>query len=273
MEAILELGPDRSLTHDVHHGDPDRFWCLIPSAPASRPPVVALLALNQELGRVAEQVTQPMAGFIRLQWWREAIEEAAAGRPRRHPVAEALPTILGQGVSAVMLEELVDAREREVDDTPFQTLGDLVGHARATAGRLQEAVAQATGGDPARAGQIGTAYGLIGIIRSTGHLATCSRSFLPVELLQKHGVRRDDALAGKMSDGLREAVREVMDAATGAMAGLRPKRGEAATPLLLISRYQARAIGKARYDPFAAAAVERPPLLALRLLVLQATGL
>jgi phytoene synthase len=269
----LDLGLDHTLTHELHGSDPDRFWCLVTADPPKRPAVAALLALNQELGRVAEQVTQPMAGFIRLQWWREAVEEARAGRPRKHPVAQALPLVLQAGLPVQDIEALIDAREREVDDTPIASLEELVTHARATAGGLQRVVAAITGGDPGRGERIGTAYGLIGILRATGYLARRSRTFLPSELLQARGVSRDRILAGQMSDGLASVVKEVLAAAKAEIEGLRPLRGEPATPLLLIDRYQARAIERGGHDPFAAATVERPPLLAARLLLLQTTGL
>ncbi|WP_051329110.1 phytoene/squalene synthase family protein [Geminicoccus roseus] len=268
----MNLGLDPSLTHELHRDDPDRFWCLVPVPPAARPPVAALLAFNQELGRVAEQVTQPMAGFIRLQWWREAIEEARAGRARRQPVAQALPLIQAAGLPDERLEGLVDARERELDEAPITDLEELKAHVRATAGALQAGVATLTGGEAERARRIGTAYGLVGILRATGHLAAGGRCLLPADLLESHGVSRSAVLAGETGEGLRAVARQVAQAAEAEMRGLRPRRGEAATPLLLITRHQLRALGAAEYDPFAAASIGRPRHLALRLLLLQGLG-
>jgi phytoene/squalene synthetase len=273
LETTLDLGLDPSLTHALHHDDPDRFWCLITSPPALRPAVATLLALNQEIARVADQVTQPMAGFIRLQWWREAIAEARAGRPRRHPVAMALPLVQQTGLPDMELEALVDRRERELDEAPLADLAELVAHARGTAGALQAAVASVTGGDRDRAVRIGTAYGLVGILRATGHLASHGRLMLPADLLGRHGITRDQVLAGEAGDGLRDVVRHVAEAARAELRGLRPRRGEAATPLLLIVRHQLRELARDGHDPFAAASIARSPLLALRLLLLQATGL
>jgi phytoene synthase len=273
LETMLDLGLDPSLTHALHRDDPDRFWCLVPSPPAARAAVAVLLALNQEVGRVADQVTQPMAGFIRLQWWREAIAEARAGRPRRHPVALALPLVQQAGLGDAELEALVDGRERELDEAPIADLAELVAHTRNTAGILQADVAAVTGGDRGRAARIGTAYGLVGILRATGHLAGRGRLMLPADLLARHGVTRDRVLAGEAGEGVRAVVRQVADAARAELQGLRPRRGEAATPLLLIARYQLRTLGRGGYDPFGAASIGRPPLLALRLLLLQGTGL
>ena len=58
-----------------------------------------------------------MLARIRLQWWREAVEQAAGGGPpRAQPVAEALAeTARRHGLSAEALTGLVDAREEEID--------------------------------------------------------------------------------------------------------------------------------------------------------------
>jgi phytoene synthase len=222
---------------------------------------------------VADQVTQPMTGFIRLQWWREAIAEARAGRPRRHPVALALPLVQQAGLSDAELEALIDCRERELDETPIADLAEFVAHARGTAGALQAGVAAITGGDRERAARIGTAYGLIGILRATGHMAGHNRLMLPADLMARHGVTKDQVLAGEVGAGLREVVRQIAEAARAELQGLRPRRGEAATPLLLIVRYQIRALERGGHDPFGAASIGRPPHLALRLLLLQGIGL
>ncbi|WP_159713453.1 phytoene/squalene synthase family protein [Geminicoccus flavidas] len=265
----MNLGLDANLTHTLHHDDPDRFWCLVPAEPGQRPAAAALLAFNQELGRIPQQVTQPMAGFIRLEWWREAIAEARAGRPRHHPVAGVLPLIQAAGLGDASLVAMVDARERELDERPMADLGELLAHARATAGLLQESLAAVAGGDPVRARRIGTGYGLMGILRATGHLAARGQILLPDDLLRRHGVGRDALLAGKPGPGLAEVAAMVALAARDELRGLRPLRGEPATPLLLITRHQLRMLDRLDHDPFAAATIGRPPLLALRLLVLQ----
>ena len=268
----MDPGLDLKSSEDLRRDDPDRFWCLVATAPVSRPAISAVLAFNQELGRIAQQVSQPMAGFIRLQWWREAVDEARLSQPRRHPVAKSLPLILAAGIDKTELEGLIDARERELDDAPIADLTELVGHARGTAGALQAMIAAVSGDDRLRARKIGTGYGLLGILRATGHLSARAHCLFPADLLAKEGVRRDDVLAGHNSDGLARVVADVARAAEAEIAGLAPKKGEAATPLLLIVRHQLRQLARLRFDPFTAASITRPPFLAVRLMALQMFG-
>src|ERR1700721_1302405 len=89
------------LVETVRRYDRDRFLATL-FAPASlRPDLWALLAFNLETARVREVVSQPILGQIRLQWWRDAIEEIYDGKPaRRHEVATPLAeTIKRHGLS------------------------------------------------------------------------------------------------------------------------------------------------------------------------------
>jgi phytoene/squalene synthetase len=67
----------------VRRVDPDRWLAarFIGDA-AARADVIALYGLNYELARVAGGVSNALMGEIRLTWWREAMEEVAAGKPR-----------------------------------------------------------------------------------------------------------------------------------------------------------------------------------------------
>ncbi|MFN3614649.1 MAG: squalene/phytoene synthase family protein, partial [Rubrimonas sp.] len=74
----------------VRRGDPDRFLAAMTAPPALRERLFALYAFNIEAAR-ATQLSEPMLGHIRLQWWREVLDAAFGGaEPRRHDVAQAL---------------------------------------------------------------------------------------------------------------------------------------------------------------------------------------
>ena len=83
------------LAAELRKSDPDRYLCALLVPAERRAVVMAMVFLDHELARVPELVSQPMAGLIRYQWWREAIDEAAAGRPREQPVVEELAAASG----------------------------------------------------------------------------------------------------------------------------------------------------------------------------------
>lgn len=152
------------LLAEARRADPDRYLCALFAPEPRREPLLALVLLHHELARVPARVTNPMAGLIRYQWWRDAVAEAARGSPREHPVVEGLAAGLGAGwLEAGALEALVDAHEAGLDGVPPQ--GDeLERRIERTSGALQALSVDCLG--PAQpslreaARQVGTAYGL-----------------------------------------------------------------------------------------------------------------
>ena len=71
-----------------------------------------------------------MLARIRLEWWREAVAEAAgAAKPRAQPIVESLSeTARRHALTADKLRALIDAREEEIDG-PLDVL--RAGHALA----------------------------------------------------------------------------------------------------------------------------------------------
>ena len=90
--------------------DEDR-WISSRFAPASqRRALTALYALNYELVRVQEVVSEETLGLIRFQWWREAINEIeTTGNPRGHDVCLAIAEEVAAGrLKTGALQKLVD---------------------------------------------------------------------------------------------------------------------------------------------------------------------
>ena len=83
-----ELSP--GLAARARAADPDRYLCALFADAPRRGALFALILFNAEIARVREVVSEPMLGQIRLQWWREAIDEIYRGQGRRHEVADPL---------------------------------------------------------------------------------------------------------------------------------------------------------------------------------------
>src|SRR5471032_2570654 len=57
---------------------------------AQRRALLALYAFNVEISRVREQVSQPLPGEMRLQWWTDMLAGAGHGGVEGNPVAAEL---------------------------------------------------------------------------------------------------------------------------------------------------------------------------------------
>ena len=133
----------------ARQGDPARFEAAMFADPARREDLFALIALNVELSRIPDSVSEPMLGEIRLQWWDDAIHALfEGGRVEGHEVIEALAKAVNDGrLSRERLIDLIDARRLVLSDASMgeaETLARLIDQ---TGGALAALQIGALGGD------------------------------------------------------------------------------------------------------------------------------
>jgi len=101
----------------VRDADRDRFLAALFAPEPERSGLLALLAFDHELARTRTVTREPMLARIRLEWWREAVAEAAGtAKPRAQPIVESLSeTVRRHRLEPQGLIALIDAREEEID--------------------------------------------------------------------------------------------------------------------------------------------------------------
>ena len=180
MDAALA----NRLAVSVRAADPDRYFATLFAPAAQRPFLFALYAFNAEVARVAETVREPMLGAIKLEWWRETSEGAAKGAPRNHDVARGLAAVFAQGTIALAdLEALIAARGFDSSADSFADFAALETYLDATSGAVMRLAARVLGGDPARTGEAGLAYGLTGLLRALPFHNGRHKLYFPLDLL------------------------------------------------------------------------------------------
>ncbi len=235
--------------------DPDRFLCALFAPPDRREALFTLIAYNHELARAREAARTPMIALIRLQWWRDAVEEAATGKPpRRHEVAEPLHAAIAAGLlDPPDLQAMADAREAEAEEEGIPTESAFAAYLRASAGGFAVAAGRLLGAaGPALAAlqEAGAAYGLAGILRSTVSLAGQGRCLLPADRLAAAGlsaeaVIAEPATAAPVIAGL---AGQGLDRARSLRP--RPPRGAIAAALpLVLARRDLRRLARGRPIP------------------------
>jgi len=246
----------------VRQHDRERYQTALFAPPHQREAIFALYAFNYEIARVRETVREPMLGQIRLQWWRESVAAAYAGEtPRRHVVVAPLVAAIGEfGLTRAHLDRLIDARERDLDDTPPPTLKALEDYAAASSGSLVALALEVLGvpgaAADAAAAEVGIAYALAGLLRAMPFHAGAGRSYLPAALAEDAGLDPRDYAARRASPALRDAVRRIADAAAVHLAAARQHRAElprAAWPALLpalVADRALRRLQRAGWNPF-----------------------
>jgi phytoene synthase len=134
-------------------------------------------------------------------------------------VAQALLAVIERcRLPAAKLQTLVEARRFDLYDEPMARLADLEAYARNTSSALLALAAQILGaGEGQRADAIaddaGIAQAIASLLRAFPLHASRRQLYVPLELLDRHGVEPSDIFAGRSSDNLRAAFAELQDVA------------------------------------------------------------
>ncbi len=129
----------------VEKADPLRFRVAMAAPVPARQILFPLYAFNVEVARAPWVTQEAMIAEMRLQWWRDALEEIAEGKTvRRHEVVDALANIL-DAEGARCLEGLVAARRWDVYKEPFEGPAHFDEYIDATSGHLMWTAARLLG--------------------------------------------------------------------------------------------------------------------------------
>ncbi|PZQ14984.1 MAG: hypothetical protein DI565_11140 [Ancylobacter novellus] len=257
---MTEVDPVQALVREADFG---RYAATLFAPADARPHLFALYAFDIEVARVADLVREPMPGELRLQWWRDALDNPERADVVSHPTARALHAAIAYGrLPLEALHGVIDARVDDLYDDPVPTLAELEARFGATCSavlRLASLIA-AGGRDPGGAeacGFGGVAQGMERALAAFGKLASRGQSLLPAELMAAAAVRREDLLAGRATPEIEEALARLrahaetrLAEARAAAAGMEPAGLAALLPLALVEPALARTKGR---DPFAPA--------------------
>lgn len=245
----------------VREGDPDRYLATLFAPAAARPHLFALYAFSLTVARVREAASNPMAGEIRLQWWRDALQGEARGDVKANPVAAALEeAIKVNRLSRQPFVDLIDARVFDLYEDPMPRVNDLEGYCGETASALFRIASLIIGGgaEPggaAAAGHAGVAYGITGLLRALPWHARAGQVYLPADILGRYGVTREDIVTGRGGPGLRGACADLRDLARRHLAAyeagrptIAPAARAAFLPMALVEPYLAL-MDRTSYDP------------------------
>jgi phytoene synthase len=247
----------------VRTADRDRFLSALFAPAQHRAALHALYAFNVEVARVREVAREPLPGEIRLQWWSEVVNGERAEEAAANPVASALLTVIERHrLAAPVLTALLDASRFDLYDDPMARLADLEDYARQTSSALLTLAAQILANVEGEvtetvANPAGIAYAIAGLVRAFPLHAARRQLYVPLELLERHGIEPQDIFAGRSSTNLRAVFAELQDVARRHLLAAHQQIAtlpDAALPAFLPVALVRPALDRlARCDPFAPA--------------------
>jgi phytoene synthase len=230
--------------------------------------LLALYAFNIEISRVYAQVSQPLPGEMRLQWWTDTLEGIGHGGVEGNPVAaELMLAIRTWELPVERLSRLVDEHQFDLYNDPMPTMAALESYVNDTSAALFSLGAAIAGWQSDEiehlARHAGLAQGIAQVIAALPLNSARRQLFVPLQVLERHGSGIDEVFAGKQTPQLRAAlnqlISEAQDHLTTAQALLRnapPEVRLVFLPLALVERDLMR-MSQADADPFMAGATSR----------------
>jgi phytoene synthase len=212
----------------VRAADKDRFLAALFAPAELRRHLYALYAFNGEIARVRELAREVLPGEIRLQWWRDVLGGEARGEVSANPIAAALlDTMSTCGLSREPLIRLIDAHAFDLYDDAMATLAEFDAYGRDTDGALMSLAARVLAGDDAAAAaaaaaaSAGIACAVTSRLRTFPADVARRQLFVPLALLDRHGVARAAIEARQNSPELQAALADLRAHVESAFAAFR----------------------------------------------------
>ena len=186
----------------VERGDRDRFRAVMAAPVHVRAQLFPLYAFNLEVARAPWVTEEPLIAEMRLQWWRDVVENAASGAARAHEVAGPLHDLIRDfGLPLDVLDRLIAARRWDIHRDPHQDLQALDSYLEDSGAGLMWLAARALGAPDAAEAPVrafGWASAAAGYLCAVPELLARGRLPLPDAVTP-------EALAGIGLDRLRAA--------------------------------------------------------------------
>jgi phytoene synthase len=224
--------------------------------------LLAIYAFNVEISRVREQVSQPLPGEMRLQWWTDMLAGAGHGGIEGNPVAAELRlAIESWRLPVERLSRLIEEHQFDLYNDPMPTMAALEGYINDTSSALFSLAAGIVG-DPSGetehlARHAGLAQGMAQAMAALPLDASRRQLFVPLQLLQQHGSGIEEVFAGKDTPKLRAVLDQLINEARGhlktalaLLASVPPQVRPVFLPLALVARELER-MSRADNDAFA----------------------
>jgi phytoene synthase len=235
---------------------------------AQRRALWALYAFNVEISRVRGQVSQPLPGEMRLQWWTDMLTGTGHGGVEGNPVAaELLLAIRDWRLPVEPLSRLIDEHQFDLYNDPMPTMAALEGYINDTSSALFSLGARVAGSQSDEiehlARHAGLAQGMAQVLAALPLDASRRQLFVPLQLLESNGSDFEEVFAGRQTPKLRAALDQLIDeaqahlnAALALLVAAPPTVRPVFLPLALVGHSLQR-MSRADSDPFAIQATSR----------------
>lgn len=176
--------------------------------PERRRAITALYAFCREVDDVVDDCREPSVARAKLDWWREEVERMFQNEPR-HPISRALsPHLAPFDLSQEYFEEIIDGMQMDLDYDAYPDFATLSLYCYRAASVVGLLSARIFGFSDRRtlkyAHDLGMALQLTNILRDVHEDAVRGRVYIPLDELERCGVKPEEFRVNVTRDAHRE---------------------------------------------------------------------
>ncbi|XP_060576565.1 NADH dehydrogenase (ubiquinone) complex I, assembly factor 6-like [Ruditapes philippinarum] len=198
----------------VKKSDYENYVCTLLYHKDYRTSAMALRALYIELAQVQDVTSDKMRAIMRLQFWKDTIDNMFKGTPPETPVAIAASRAIAKHkLSKIWFTRILEERAKQVDQDMNRTVKNVEDSAENTVSALTYLLLECAGikdvnADHA-ASHIGRCQGLVTLLRATAYHASKNKVYIPIELLIKHNVSQEQILRCKEDQNVKDVMYDI----------------------------------------------------------------
>lgn len=196
-----------------------RYLCSLAAPADKQMQIFAVYCFYLEISKIKDVIREPMAGYIRLQWWRDALQEISFSNKvihHKHHITQLLcDSGVVKNVGFELFDKIISARETEIESSKIANLEALKQYAHGTEVTLCDILQKACFEkiDNELSTNVGIAYSFAMIMQSVRNNARQNHILLPLDMLQSVDVSEDEVLAGKKLEKTRIVIKNLTEIA------------------------------------------------------------
>ncbi|KAM4704689.1 NADH dehydrogenase (ubiquinone) complex I, assembly factor 6 isoform 1-T1 [Rhinophrynus dorsalis] len=164
--------------------------------------------------QVKDSVSQKNIGLMRMQFWRDTVEEIYHDKPPHHPVAlELHKAVRKHNLTKRWLTRIIDEREKNLDNRAYRNIQELETYAENTQSSLLYLTLETLDVKDVHAdhaaSHIGKAQGIITCLRAVPYHCSRRQVFLPVDICMLHGASQEDFIRGSQEKNVKDVIFDI----------------------------------------------------------------
>lgn len=204
------MTPQEYCQDKVAHSGSSFYYSFLSLPDEKHDAIIALYAFCREIDDIADMPSETHIKAIKLNWWRDEINQLFSRTPQ-HPISKALlPVIERYDLPMEYFMELIDGMEMDLDNVRFSTFNDLRLYCYRVASVVGLMSAQIFGYQDRNtlkyAHDLGIALQLTNIIRDVYEDIRRDRIYLPQDEMQRFGVSAQDLRLQHQTEGFRHLM-------------------------------------------------------------------